>query len=132
MRHHAVLGHGLAVQAIRAMRAGTKVGLAENIVNAMPAIETPANIRAAEKATRELNAGYLTVMMEGRYTDAFLGQAGADAPKFTAEDLKIISARSISSASTSTCPALCRAADDARATRCCRSRPRFRIWPRPG
>jgi beta-glucosidase len=29
-------------------------------------------------------------MLEGRYTDAFLSSAGADAPKFTDEDLKAI------------------------------------------
>ena len=29
-------------------------------------------------------------MLEGRYTDAFLSSAGADAPKFTPEDLKVI------------------------------------------
>ena len=51
---------------------------------ALPAVETPENIRAAELATRELNAPYLTVMLEGRYTDAYLAGAGADAPKFTA------------------------------------------------
>jgi beta-glucosidase len=92
VRHHVALGHGLAVQAIRAHgRAGTKVGPAENAVSCIPAIETTANIRAAETATRELNAGYLTVMMEGKYADGYLAQAGTDAPKFTAEDLRIIS-----------------------------------------
>lgn len=92
VRHHVALGHGLAVQAVRAhARAGTKVGPAENIVVCIPAIETPANIRAAEIATRELNAGYLTVMLEGRYTDGFLAYAGKNAPKYTAEDLSIIS-----------------------------------------
>ena len=60
-------------------------------MSCIPAIETPANIRAAEIATRELNAGYLTVMLEGKYTDAYLAQAGKDAPKYTAEDLRIIS-----------------------------------------
>ena len=39
---------------------------------ALPAVETAENIRAAELATRELNAPYLTVMLEGRYTDAYL------------------------------------------------------------
>jgi beta-glucosidase len=69
------------VQAIRASgRAGTKVGPAENITTCVPAIETPENIRAAEIATRELNGGYLTVMLEGKYTDAFLAYAGADVP----------------------------------------------------
>ena len=45
-------------------------GMAENILTALPAVETLKNIRAAELATRELNAPYLTVMLEGRYTDA--------------------------------------------------------------
>jgi len=91
VRHHAVLGHGLAVLAIRAQaRAGTKVGPAEQIIGTAPIIETPENIRAAGAALRDFNAGYMTVMMEGRYTDAFLAEHGADAPKFTSEDLQII------------------------------------------
>jgi beta-glucosidase len=92
VRHNVALGHGLAVQAIRAHgRAGTKVGPAENFAACVPAIETPANVRAAEIATRELNAGYLTAILEGKYTDAFLASAGSDAPKYTAEDLSAIS-----------------------------------------
>src|ERR1700724_2268838 len=91
-RHNVVLGHGLAVQAIRAKaRAGTRIGLAENIAACLPAIDTPENIRAAEIATRELNAGFLGVILEGKYTYGFLEYAGAAAPKFTAEELKIIS-----------------------------------------
>src|SRR5882672_4127489 len=83
-RHHAVLGHGLAVQAVRANgRGNIKVGMAENIMAALPAVETLKNIHAAELATREMNAAYLTVMLEGRYTDAYLAAAGADAPRFT-------------------------------------------------
>jgi beta-glucosidase len=92
VRHHAVLGHGFAVQSTRANgRRGTKVGPAENITAVVPVIEAAEHIAAAERATREMNAPYLTVMMEGRYTQAFLDEAGADAPRFTAEDLKIIS-----------------------------------------
>ncbi|MGB3078041.1 MAG: GH1 family beta-glucosidase, partial [Saprospiraceae bacterium] len=91
-RHHAVLAHGLAVQAIRAHgKTDTKVGLAENVKVAVPYIETPEHIKAAEIATREFNAGYMTVIMEGKYTDTFLKKAGSDAPKFTEEELKIIS-----------------------------------------
>ena len=93
VRHHVALAHGLAVQAIRARgRTGTKVGPAENIAACLPAIDTPANIRAAEIATRELNAGFLNVVLEGRYTDAFLEYSGANAPKYTPDELKIISA----------------------------------------
>jgi beta-glucosidase len=91
-RHCVVLGHGLAVQAIRAKaRAGTRIGLAENIAACLPAIDTPENIRAAEIATRELNAGLLNVILTGEYTEGFLKYAGKDAPKYTAEELKIIS-----------------------------------------
>jgi beta-glucosidase len=91
VRHHAVLAHGLGVQAIRAhAKPGTKVGLAENASACVPIIETPEHISAAAKAMREVNAGYLTVIMEGRYTDAYLAHAGADAPKFTDADMKAI------------------------------------------
>src|ERR1700682_4573633 len=92
VRHHAILAHGLSVQAIRAnAKAGTKCGPADNLSTAVPTIETPENIKAAEIATREMNAGYLTVILEGKYTDAYLAAAGNDAPKFTQEELKIIS-----------------------------------------
>jgi len=92
-RHNVVLGHGLAVQAIRAKaRAGTRVGIAENIAACVPAIDTPENVRATEIATRELNTGILGVILEGKYTDHFLEFAGKDAPKFTDEQLKIIGA----------------------------------------
>jgi len=91
-RHHVALAHGLAVQAIRAKgRAGTRVGPAENITACVPAINTPENIRAAETATREFNSGFLGVVLDGKYTEGFLAYSGADAPKFTADELKIIS-----------------------------------------
>jgi beta-glucosidase len=91
-RHHVVLGHGLAVQAIRAKgRVGTRVGPAENIAACVPAIDTPENVHATELATRELNAGFLGVILEGKYTEGFLQYAGAAAPRFTDEELKIIS-----------------------------------------
>jgi len=92
VRHNVALAHGLAVQAIRAQgRAGTKIGPAENIAGCVPAIDTPENVRAAEIATREMNAGFLNVMLTGKYTDGFLKYAGKDAPKYTDEELKIIS-----------------------------------------
>jgi len=92
VRHHAVLAHGLAVRAIRASaQNGVKCGPAENINVAVPAIETPEHIKAAEIATRDMNAPYLTVMLEGKYPERYLKNAGADAPKFSSDDLQIIS-----------------------------------------
>lgn len=91
-RHNAVLAHGLAVQAIRAAaKQPVQVGLAEDMTGAMPAIEDEAHIRAATTALREENAGYITVILGGRYTDLYLKNLGPDAPQFTPEDLKIIS-----------------------------------------
>jgi beta-glucosidase len=91
IRHNTLLGHGTAVQAIRAAaQPGTKIGLAENITVCVPVIETAEHIAAAGQATRELNAGYLTAILEGAYTPAYLACAGADAPLFTSDEMKTI------------------------------------------
>ncbi|MFC6645287.1 GH1 family beta-glucosidase [Granulicella cerasi] len=92
LTHHVVLGHGLGVQAVRAhAQKGTLVGLAENVSSITPAIEAPEHIEAARKAMREDNTMYLGVILDGNYTDHYLQKLGADAPQFTAEDLRAIS-----------------------------------------
>jgi beta-glucosidase len=91
LNHHAVLAHGMSVQAIRAhAKPGTKVGIADNVQAATPVIETPEHIGAARKAMREQNASFMTVIQEGRYTDLYLKSLGANTPKFTAEEMAII------------------------------------------
>ena len=92
VRHHAVLGHGLGLQAIRAAAPTAKVGSAENLQAIMPVYDSPEHVEAAKKAFLEQNAGYLTVTSLGRYTDHYLESLGPDAPKFTLEELKIIGA----------------------------------------
>ncbi len=91
LTHHAVLGHGMAVRAIRASAPNAMVGLAENPRATVPVIETPEHVEAAHKAMREENAQYLGVILGGTYTDLYLKKLGADAPKFTPEDLQNIS-----------------------------------------
>ncbi|CAG37177.1 GH1 family beta-glucosidase [Desulfotalea psychrophila] len=89
--HHTVLAHGLSVQAIRAMgKKGTKVGPAEVMFCGVPIMDSPEHVKAAELATRRLNARFLDVMLTGKYSDAYLQEAGKDAPKFTEEDLQAI------------------------------------------
>jgi beta-glucosidase len=91
IRHHAILAHGLGVQAIRASSAsGTQVGLADNPVAYIPVIETAAHIEAAKRAFREENAPFLTAVMEGRYTDGYLQREGANAPMVRAGDMAAI------------------------------------------
>jgi beta-glucosidase len=91
VRHHGILAHGLAVQAIRAHApSGTRVGLADNPNVYIPVIETPEHIEAAKRAFREENAPFLTAVMEGRYTDAYLAREGTDAPKVAPGDMQAI------------------------------------------
>ena len=93
--HHAVLAHGLGVQAIRANAKpgtpnGVQVGLAESVQMICPVIEDDKNIGAARLAMREENARYLTAVLEGRYTERYLRRLGPNAPKFTDADMKTI------------------------------------------
>ncbi len=93
-RHYAVLGHGLAVQAIRAhSKAGTKVGSAENLEAVTPIYNAPEHVAAAKIAIAEENAGYLNVMRTGKYTERYLRLLGADAPKFTPEEMSAIGSK---------------------------------------
>jgi beta-glucosidase len=91
VRHHGVLAHGLGVQAIRAhAKAPVQVGLADNTVFYVPVMETADHIAAAKKATREMNAMFLTAILEGKYIDEYLQQEGANAPKVQAGDMAAI------------------------------------------
>ncbi len=91
VRHNALLAHGMGVQAIRAAAPSASVGLAENALVCVPVIETKPHIDAARKAYREMNAHFLTAIMEGKYLDCYLEEQGADAPEFTAEEMAVIS-----------------------------------------
>ena len=89
-RHHAILGHGMAVQALRSV-CKTQVGLADFIPNMVPVIETPENIAAAREALREQTGMFLTPIFEGKYHPAYLEDQGADGPQFTDAEMKTIS-----------------------------------------
>jgi beta-glucosidase len=91
VRHHGVLAHGLGVQAIRAQaKPGAQVGIADNTTFYVPVMETPEHVAAAKKATREMNAMFLTAVMEGRYIDEYLAQEGANAAKVQSGDMTAI------------------------------------------
>jgi len=93
VRHHAVLAHGLSVQAIRANAVSAQVGLAENPTVFVPVIEDQENIEATRRAMREENAPFLTAVFEGKYADSYLSREGANAPKVEAGDMKAIGSR---------------------------------------
>ncbi|MCQ2379058.1 MAG: family 1 glycosylhydrolase, partial [Victivallaceae bacterium] len=89
--HHGNLAHGCVAQALRAAAPDAEIGIANNPGIVIPVWETPENIEAAKRATRLENACCQTAIEEGRYLDEFLEKAGADAPHFTDEEMKIIS-----------------------------------------
>ena len=94
VRHHGILAHGLGVQAIRANAKGAvQVGLAENAVVCVPVIETSEHIDAARRATRDLNAPFLTTLMEGKYPESYLQREGPNAPRVEPGDMQAISSR---------------------------------------
>ncbi len=91
VRHNAMLGHGLGVQAIRANApSGTQVGFVGDLWTGVPVIETQEHIAAARRATREENGPFLTAVMEGKYPDGYLEREGANAPKIEPGDMEII------------------------------------------
>lgn len=93
-RHHALLAHGLGVEAIRASaKAGTKIGLAENSSVTIPAIETPLHIAAAKKAFRSLNAMHLVPILDGAYPAERLAELGSAAPDIRDGDMASIGSR---------------------------------------
>lgn len=94
VRHNAVLGHGMALQAIRAAaHQPVQAGLAENPTMCVPVMETEPHIAAARRAMRQVNAPFLTAVLEGKYTDEYLAEEGANAPEFTPEDMRLIGGR---------------------------------------
>ncbi|HET7104230.1 MAG TPA: GH1 family beta-glucosidase [Terracidiphilus sp.] len=91
VRHNAILAHGLGVQAVRANTpTGTQVGLAENASVYVPIMETEEHIKAAQRATRVMNAPFLTALMEGKYIQEYLNYVGASAPTVEPGDFAAI------------------------------------------
>lgn len=90
MIHHALLAHGLALQAIKSARPGASVGFAEVANYFMPVYDTDEHIAAARKAFRSENLQILFPRFEGGYDPVFLGDQGADAPDFTDAQMQTI------------------------------------------
>lgn len=91
--HHAMLGHGLGVQAIRANCSKAIVSLVDNTEVTVPVTESPADIAAAQKAFTDswINGGVCMPALTGQHPELFLRHKGADAPKVQTGDLEIIS-----------------------------------------
>ncbi|WP_245844337.1 GH1 family beta-glucosidase [Nibricoccus aquaticus] len=90
--HHALLAHGLAVQAVRQHGGpGAKVGLVHNPEITVPFAETPEHIAAARTIFAQTNEHLLAPLFNGGgYPASYLERCGADAPEHTPEDMTLI------------------------------------------
>ncbi len=93
--HHALVGHGLAVQAIRAHAPrACRVSLVDNLAVPVPYRESDADVAAAERAVGVLgtNGGVLVPALTGRYEPRFVAAAQAQGhmPAMEEGDLELI------------------------------------------
>jgi beta-glucosidase len=91
--HHLLLGHGLAVAALRS-RGAAEVGITLNLIPAEPGDGSPGALEAARLVDGQQNRLFLDPLLRGRYPDDVVGdfaRAGAQLP-IAAEDPQIIAA----------------------------------------
>jgi beta-glucosidase len=90
--HNALLGHGLACQAIRANGASdVKVGYVDNPKFFIPIDRSEENLNATFKAFEAINSQILFPIMKGKYSDYYLNKEAGNLPEYTDEEMKIIS-----------------------------------------
>jgi beta-glucosidase len=65
--HHLMLGHGLAVQALRAARPEAQVGVTVNLYPVTPATDTPGDRDAARRIDALANRFFLDPLLRGAY-----------------------------------------------------------------
>ncbi|MFY1701163.1 GH1 family beta-glucosidase [Micromonospora sp. WMMA1923] len=65
--HHLMLGHGLAVQALRAARPQAEVGVTVNLYPVTPATDSPADVDAARRIDGLMNRFFLDPLLRGSY-----------------------------------------------------------------
>lgn len=89
--HHVLLSHGLAVQAMRAIRPEADLGIVLNHTWAHAASEGEADIQAAHRYDGFFNRWFLDPLFRGEYPADMLALYGDDAPVVEAGDLSSIS-----------------------------------------
>lgn len=96
--HNALLGHGRAVQVLRALVPNARVGWAPVLVAAAPASDTPEDIAAAERWTWQMphdrlrvSSWWMDPVYRGHYPEDGLRVLGKSAPSIAPGDLELIS-----------------------------------------
>jgi len=90
--HNALLGHGLALQAIRKNVPGGIAGLVDNLDAPWPLLSEEPHVGAARKAWKDRNSQRLFPLLTGRYDEEAYRRHYGPLPRYTDEEMKIISA----------------------------------------
>jgi beta-glucosidase len=92
--HHLLLGHGLAVRALRAASGSARLGLTLNLYQVEPASQDPADLDAARRVDGVQNRLFLDPVLRGAYPQDVLDDVrhlGALEPAIHPGDLEVIS-----------------------------------------
>jgi len=100
MAHNVLLGHGRAVEAIRSLVPGAKIGWAPTCSAHYPATGDPADREAARKALFDIDEKpfwsvslWSDPVFLGKYPEALYTKFGQHMPKIGQDDMKIISGK---------------------------------------
>ena len=88
--HHQHLGHGLAVQAVRAERASLPLGIVLNLQSVLPASESDEDAAACARHRVFHNGLFTGPLFEGRYPEPVVEALGTRLPEGFADDLPVI------------------------------------------
>lgn len=89
--HHQLLGHGLAVERIRAAAPGASVGITLSQTPIYPVSSRPQDAAAALVANQFFNDFYLDGVFKGQYPEPLWSKIRLARPRVEAGDMKIIS-----------------------------------------
>ena len=88
--HHLLLGHGLALPALRANDPGAQVGIVANVGPGYPATDTAADRHAAQQYDAYQNAWVLDPLLAGAYPEALWRLWPGSEPLVLPGDMEII------------------------------------------
>lgn len=90
--HHLLLGHGQAMQAMRAQGVKAELGIVLNLTPAYPATDSPADRDAARRADGTANRWFLDPIYRAAYPEDLLADFAGDLPDIRDGDLDVIAA----------------------------------------
>ncbi len=88
--HNLMVSHGLAVQAIRAIRSDLQLGIVLSQWFVEPASPDPADVAAAERAWNTQGTGFINPIFRGEYQPQVLEMLGDSSPQVEAGDMPLI------------------------------------------